>query len=456
MELSFHGAVSEVTGSCILCKTVDGAGKPHTFLIDCGMFQGEHMCGSKNLDPFQFDPKTLEAVYVTHPHADHTGRLPKLVREGYTGKIYMTHPCAGLTKLVLEDAYHIMKEEAEKCGSSLLYELEDLLRVFQFVEGISYHQDLMPAPGIVVRFHDAGHVLGSSYISIDAEGKRVVFSGDIGNDDVPILPSTDPISHADVVVCESTYGNRVHEPMTERQSKLRAAIEETLKQNGVLLIPAFSIERTQELLYALDQILEHELKTNIPIYLDSPMAIKATQLYRDYKQYLRFDAPILGEGDRDFFSFKNLRETLTVEDSKTINDLPKPKVIIAGSGMMSGGRIMHHLMRYLSDPSTILLIIGYQADGTIGRQIFNKAESVTIFGKRIDVRAQVMAIGAFSAHGDRNKLTRWLHPEDGNIPKKIFLVHGDTDAKTAFAEHLRNELATEVVIPEYHSVMSIV
>lgn len=449
MKLSFHGAAREVTGSCALLKTKDSDGKEHQFLFDCGMFQGEHMCGTRNMDAFAFDPKKIEAVFVTHPHADHTGRLPKLVDEGYSGPIYMTEPCAGLSKLVLEDAHHIMTEESEKCGSSVLYELPDLLKAFELVKTVGYHEEINPASGMKVYFHDAGHVLGSAYITIETEGKRFVFSGDIGNDDVPILPSTEPISRADIVICESTYGHRVHEPMTERTTKLRAAIERTIKNKSVLLIPAFSIERTQELLYALNEILEHDLKTNIPIFLDSPMAIKATQLYRDFKQYLEFDTPILRENDRDFFSFKNLRETLTVAESKSINDVPAPKVIIAGSGMMSGGRIMHHLIRYLSDPKTTLLIIGYQAKGTIGRRIYEGAKKVVIYGEEVKVGAQTDAIGAFSAHGDQNKLTRWLHPEDGKIPSKIFLTHGDPEAKEVFATHLRHELKTEVVIPEY-------
>ncbi len=451
MKISFHGAAEGVTGSCTLLKTKDTSGKEHQFLFDCGMFQGEHMCGTSNMDTFGFDPKQIEAVFVTHPHADHTGRLPKLVSEGFSGPIYTTPPCAGLAKLVLEDAHHIMSEEAEKCGSSVLYELDDLQTTFKSVKMVGYHEEINPAPGMKVYFHDAGHVLGSAYITIETEGKRVVFSGDIGNDDVPILPKTEPISRADIVICESTYGHRVHEPMAERQTKLRAALERTIANKSVLLIPAFSIERTQELLYALDQILEHDLKTNIPIFLDSPMAIKATQLYRDFKQYLQFDTPILGEGDRDFFSFKNLRETLTVAESKSINDVPPPKVIIAGSGMMSGGRIMHHLIRYLPNPKTTLLIIGYQAKGTIGRRIYEGAKKVVIYGEEVKVGAQTDGIGAFSAHGDMNKLTRWLQPEDGKIPSKIFLTHGDPEAKEIFATHLRHELKTEVVIPDYKS-----
>jgi metallo-beta-lactamase family protein len=449
MELSFHGATREVTGSCFLLRALDSNKKEHQFLIDCGMFQGEHLCGGKNFEPFDFDAKQVEAVFVTHPHADHTGRLPKLFKAGFEGPVYMTHPCIGLSKLVLEDAHHIMKEESEKCGSSVLYEMEDLLNAFDSVNGVAYHEELDIAPGISVMFHEAGHVLGSAFISVEAEGKRIVFSGDIGNDDVPILPDTEIISHADIVVCESTYGHRVHEPVSERESKLKAAIEQTLKDRSVLLIPAFSIERTQELLYALNQILEHDLVTSCPIFLDSPMAIRATQLYRDFKEYLEFDASILQEADRDFFSFKNLRETLTVDESKKINDTPPPKVIVAGSGMMSGGRIMHHLIRYLSDPKTTLLIIGYQAKGTIGRKIYEGAKRVIIYGEEVRVNARTTAIGAFSAHGDMNKLTRWLHPEDGKIPQKVFLVHGDLEAQEVFATHLRHELKTEVVIPEF-------
>ncbi len=455
MNISFHGAVREVTGSCNLLNVKDDQGQEHRFLIDCGMFQGEHMCGDKNMIPFAFDPKKIEAVFITHPHADHTGRLPKLVDGGFQGSIYMTHPCAGLSKIVLEDAYHIMTEEAQRCGSSVLYGLDDLIKTFQLVKGITYHEEILPAPGIKIYFHDAGHVLGSAYISVEAEGKRLIFSGDIGNDDVPILPKTEPISRATAVVCESTYGHRVHEPMTERQTKLREAIEHTMTHKSVLLIPAFSIERTQELLYELDRMLENDLHTNMPIYLDSPMAIRATQLYRDFKQYLRFDTPIAQSADKDFFSFKNLRETLSVDESKTINDAPAPKVIIAGSGMMNGGRIMHHLLRYLSDPTTIVLIIGYQAHGTLGRRIYEGAKKVHIYGKTIEVKAKTMAIGYFSAHGDLNKLTRWLQPENGKIPEKIFLTHGDAEAKEVFATHLRHDLGSEVIIPKFQGAYDV-
>lgn len=448
MKLTFHGATDEVTGSCMLLEVADSNGKPHRIVVDAGMIQGERLCGTKNLVPFGFDPRTVEAVFVTHPHADHTGRLPKLIRDGYAGKITMTRPGLALTRIVLEDAFHIMSENAEKCGDPLVYSEEDLDLLISRSEGVGYHQAITVAPGVTVTFHDAGHVLGSAYISVDAEGKRLVFSGDIGNDHVPILPPTEPISHADFVVCESTYGDRLHEGRAERVQKLREILERTVARGGVLMIPSFSIERTQELLYELDQILLHEMRLNAPIFLDSPMAIRATEIYRNFSEYLQFDADILKEADRDFFSFPNLRETLNVDASKQINDVKGAKVIIAGSGMMTGGRIMHHLMRYLPDPNNALLIIGYQAGGTLGRKLFDKEKEVVIFGKPVQVRCQVEAIGSFSAHGDRDKLTRWLKPEEGPVPKKVLLSHGDPDAKIKFAEHLRGALKTEVVIPK--------
>jgi len=448
MRLSFFGAAREVTGSCVRVEVADAEGKARQMLIDCGLFQGEQAAAGKNGEPFGFDPKALNAVFVTHAHADHTGRLPKLIKEGYAGAFYMTEPTLALTRLVLEDAFQIMQQEAEESGAPLLYSKEDLESALANMRPVNYHQAIEFAQGISVMFHDAGHILGSAYISVEAEGKRVIFSGDIGNNDVPILPETEPISRADAVVCESTYGDRLHESAEERSTKLRAAIEQTVKNRGVLLIPAFSIERTQELLYEIHLLLER-FKTNVPIYLDSPMAIRATQAYRHFKQFLQFDAPIFGEQGHDFFSFPNLRETLTIDESKVINDAKRPKIIIAGSGMMTGGRILHHLSRYVNQKFAMILIIGFQAAGTLGRRIFNKEPQVTIFGQRFDLRATVKAIGAFSAHGDQAKLARWLHPDEGPVPKKVLLVHGDWGVQEAFAEHLRTALAgSEITIPE--------
>lgn len=441
MRVTFHGAVTGVTGSCHLLET---GGK--RLLIDCGMFQGEQFCDERNLEPFAFDPKTIDAVFITHPHADHTGRLPKLVKEGFHGPIYFLEPAKALTKIVLEDAFNIMEDNHRRYGQPMGYAKVDLDSALAQSEITGYHHEI-PVGEATVMFHDAGHILGSSYLTIKSEGKTIVFSGDIGNDDIPILPPTEPISQADFVVCESTYGHRKHESPTERHDKLKQAMVETVKQKGVLIIPAFSIERTQEILYYFNNILQTELHTTVPIFLDSPMAIRATQVYRDYQNYLRFDRPILSEPDRDFFSFPNLHETLTADESRAINPVPKPKIIVAGNGMMNGGRIIHHLRRYLPDPKSHVLIIGFQARRTLGRQIYEGASKVQILGETVRVRARVTAIGAFSAHGDMDKLTRWLQPEDKVMPKRIFLVHGDPEAKEVFAVHLRHELRTQVEIP---------
>lgn len=448
MRLSFHGAVEEVTGSCFLLET-----ETAKILVDCGMKQGERVCVMRSLEPFGFDVTALDAVFVTHAHFDHTGRLPELIKLGYTGPIYLTAPTKALADIILEDSLKIMAENAERCGDPVPWESVDKQRAVAQMKGIGYHTEFEPAPGIKAMFHDAGHILGSSYLSLDFEAQlnahgqptRVVFSGDIGNDNVPILPPTEPIERADIVVCESTYGNSIHEPATTRRTALVEFSHKILKQGGTLIIPAFSIERTQEILYELDGLLNEKKIPEVPIYLDSPMAIRATEVYRHYKQYLHFDHPVLG-ADNDFFSFPSLRETMSVEESKLINDDKRPKIILAGNGMMTGGRVMHHLRRYISDPVSGVLIVGYQAQGTLGRKILEHQKNVRIYGQPYDVRAQVLAIDAYSAHGDKTKLLHWLHPNQDAI-EKIFLVHGENDVKAAFAEYLRSSLSAEVIIP---------
>jgi metallo-beta-lactamase family protein len=450
MKISFHGAVRGVTGSCFLLET--GSGR---LLFDCGMFQGWKFAEERNAEPFNFDPSTIDAVFVTHAHTDHTGRLPKLVHDGFNAPIYMTPPTRPLTRLILEDSYHIMKENNKRDQDKMLYDEGDVDKVMTLTHSVNYHHAIEVLPGVTVMFHDAGHILGSAYITVETEGKRILFSGDVGNAETPILPDPERISSADILITETTYGNRIHEAPEERRKKLKEALLRTIRHKGVLMIPSFSVERTQELLFELDQILLHEMSTDIPIFLDSPLSIKATAVYRHYQNYLRFNADILEEPDRDFFSFPNLRETLTREESMQINDVPGPKIIIAGSGMMHGGRIMHHLKRYLQSADNHLLIIGYQVEGTLGRRLLDGAKEVKIYGDKIQVQAHVNAIGAFSAHGDQRQLTSWYHTEDNVLPKKIFLVHGDEKVKNDFAVHLGKTIDTEIIIPEFESVHEI-
>ena len=443
MKLSFHGGVRGVTGSCILIETSKAK-----LLIDCGMFQGERTAGKKNLEPFGFDAASIDAVVVSHTHYDHTGRIPKLYKEGFTGDVYMTPPTKSLSKLVLEDALHVMADNAHRTGDPILFSKDDLDNMFAHTKGLNYHTEFEPAPGMSVMFHNAGHILGSAYITVDVEGKRILFSGDIGNETVPILPDTEPIERADVIICESTYGDKEHEPMKTREEKLIAFSTKILNRGGTLIIPAFSIERTQELLYALDELVDRSLIPDVPIYLDSPLAIRATQVYRDFKTHLQFDRDVFSSPDRDFFSFKRLKETLSVDSSKMINKDQRAKIIIAGSGMMTGGRVVHHLRKYLSNPKNGVLIIGYQAEGTLGRQIFNGAKKVKIFREDVHVKAQVSAIGSFSAHGDRKKLAKWLQPKQGPAAQ-VYLVHGDPETKVSFRIYLEDHIKSEVLIPEF-------
>ena len=451
MKLSFHGGVRGVTGSCFLLEFSHGK-----ILIDCGMFQGERMVAQENLDELGFDAESITAGIITHAHYDHTGRYPLITKHGFRGPIYCTPPTKALTTIVLEDAQHVMAENARRNGDEVLFSPADVKQMISQMKGVNYHTQFEVLPGIHVMLHDAGHILGSAFVTIDVpasetssgEPMRLVFSGDLGNEEVPILPDTEPIHKADVVVCETTYGNRDHEPVPHRNKELVEMVSSIVNHGGTLLIPAFSIERTQELLYELDQLADDDILPKVPVYLDSPLAIRATEIYRHFKSYLRFDRPIGASPDKDFFSFPRLVETLSMDASKKINGDDGPKIIIAGSGMMTGGRILHHLKRYLPDPKSGVLIIGYQAEGTLGRRIKEGAESVTIHEQPVEVNAKVKAIGSFSAHGDRNKLRRWLKPEEGRV-KKIFLVHGDEAVKPEFKAFLEEEIDSKVIIPQY-------
>ncbi|MDO8499459.1 MAG: MBL fold metallo-hydrolase [bacterium] len=452
MKLSFFGAAGEVTGSSSLLE--DGE---HKILVDCGMFQGSHFNDEKNQDPLPYDATTITAVVVTHAHLDHVGRLPMVARGGYAGHFFATPATIELAKIVMEDAWHIMKENHRKYGTPILYDMEDVAVVVQMFHAVDYGNTfVIPAfdrrslgeggSGIQgsgkteasLTFHDAGHIFGSSFIEINVGGKTIVFSGDVGNVNLPIVRDTDSLPpNVDVLICESTYGNRVHESAHGHREIFEKVLLESVRAGGVIMIPAFSLERTQELLYDMHEMIEiKKTMPRVPIFLDSPMAIHAIPTYKKYTQYYDVEATKLLREGRDFFEFPGLTLTETRDQSKQINSVPGTKIIIAGSGMMTGGRIQHHAMRYLPDKNSTLLIVGYQARGTVGRQILEGASEVNIFGERIPVRCQVRPIGALSAHADQIKLANWAK-SSGHFPKKIFLNHGEPDAAGALAEKLR-------------------
>ncbi len=440
-KVTFFGAAQQVTGSCHLVE--DG---PLRFLIDCGLYQGTKFADENNRGDFPFDPHSLDAVLVTHAHMDHIGRLPKLVKEGYHGPIYATPATRDFAEILYEDSAEIMEEDARRSGIKAIFEPEDIPRAMNRFVTVAYHEPIVLAGGWLATFWDAGHILGSGIIELRKGTERLIFSGDLGNPPVPILARTESPDGATLVVMESTYGDRQHEDTQTRESLLKDAILQTVNRGGVLMIPSFALERTQELLYYFNHLEEQKLIPPVPIYLDSPLAIHATKIFVDHPELWSSQARAEFKSD-DFFNFPGLHMTATREESRTINAVPAPKIIIAGSGMLHGGRILHHAKRYLPDPHSMLLIIGYQAAGTLGRVLLGGAKHVRIHGEPIFVRAQVKAIGAFSAHADQAQLIHWLkgikHP-----PQQIALVHGEINRMRGLKHALEDDFRVPVVIPQ--------
>lgn len=443
MKLTFFGAAQEVTGSCYLLETTGAK-----ILVDCGMFQGSGEAEAKNHAAFGFKPADLAAVLITHGHLDHTGRIPKLVREGFSGNIYTTEPTADIAKLIWDDTLEVMSYEQKKTGTEPLYDEHDVKQAGKLFHGLSYGQRTQVAPGVFATWHDAGHILGSAFIELEADGKRIVFSGDLGNAGVPILRDLEQLPAVDLLLMESTYGGHVHEDPGTRVEQLRQIIIRTVKARGVLMIPAFAIERIQEILYEMSTLVRDGKIPHVPIYLDSPLAIKVTEVFNHFPEYFDGEAlKRLSSGD-DFFEFPDLESTPRGEDSRRINDIPAPKVIIAGAGMMTGGRIMHHLRRYLSKRNSTVLIVGYQAQGTLGRKLLDGVTPVSIYGDKIDVKANIEKIGGYSAHADRARLVEWLQQAKA-LPKRIVLIHGEPDSQGMLAQDILEKFSIKTEQPAF-------
>ncbi len=446
MKLTFFGAAHEVTGSCSLLE-VDS----YKILVDCGMFQGTPEQEAKN-PTLGFDPKIITHVLVTHAHLDHVGRLPLLVKQGFKGFFYMTPPTIQLARLIMEDAFQIMQYENRTTGRPILYSMQDVAAVIDQSKGIKYNEPVSLMAngfGVTATWHDAGHIFGSGFIEVKAHDKTIVFSGDVGNINVPILRDTEQLPiNIDVMVCESTYGDRLHENSATRDSVVEKMISESLRPKGTVLIPSFSLERTQELIYELNDLVDRQHRLpKVPIFVDSPLAIDALKVYREFPEYYDTAAEEYIKRGDDLFDFPGLTMTYTREESKKINNWPGTKIIIAGSGMMNGGRIMHHALRYLSDEKTTLLLIGYQSPGTVGRQLLDGARLVKIFDEKVFVRCTVKMVGSLSAHADQKKLISWLKKAQ---PKRVLLNHGEFGAASALATHLKTEgVNTEVAAPGF-------
>lgn len=502
ISIQFLGAAGCVTGSQFLVDI-----GPRRVLVDCGMFQGSPDEMERNAMPFAYDASRLDAVLLTHAHLDHCGRLPALTRAGYRGPIHATSATVDLAEIVLRDSaklqvewaerwnrHHAPKEAAGSNGATAsaggetddetlpqrlrsaapegrtearqpLYDEHDVDRTVEQMRGCDYGETVNVTDGVTATFHDAGHILGSAIIELsvtDGDARlTIVFSGDLGRSDTPILRDPTPLSHADYLLIESTYGNREHDDHDRAVEELATAINEVAHDHGVLLVPSFAIGRTQEVVWVLDGLVREGRIPRVPLYLDSPMASRATHVYYDHPEvYDEETRELLRAGDSPL-RYPGQQFTDTVEESKAIRYANRPIIVVASSGMLTGGRIMHHLKDFLPDPNCTLLFIGYQGEGTLGRHIQNGAKTARIDGTEVDVRCRVRSISGFSAHADEHELEAWLArfgasgPGGNGRPRTVFIVHGDPDAAEAFAARARGELGMSVHVPAHREIVSL-
>jgi len=459
MQIKFLGATTSVTGSCHLITTEN-----HKLLLDCGLFQGSNELEQLNWEPFDFNPEEIECVLLSHAHIDHCGRIPLLVKRGFRGRIYCTDATADLLTIMLRDCASIMEKEAEwtnrknmRAGGPLvepLYTMADVEAALSLVTPVLYNQLIALNGSLKAVFNDAGHILGSAIIELFIqEGDdvtKLVYSGDLGMKGRPILRDPTFIKKADFVIMETTYGSRVHESNSDSIDKLIEIILKTVRRGGNVIIPSFAVGRTQELIYQLNRFYEGHSEyqkelSSIMVYVDSPMATSATEIFRR-------NAQVFDEETREYIlrgdhplDFKNLKFTRSVEESVALNHDQNPKIIISSSGMCEAGRIKHHLKHNLWNPKSSIVFVGYQAEGTLGRSIVKGDKRVTIFGEKIQVEAEIYNLEGFSGHADRDGLLEWVSGFQKK-PGRIFLVHGEEEAKKAFAKTVKDALDIDCTV----------
>ena len=458
MDIQFLGAAKTVTGSNYLLTTDN-----YKVLIDCGLFQGSNEEERLNFKDFDFDPKEIDALILTHAHIDHSGRIPKLVKDGFRGKIISTKATYDLCEIMLLDSGKIHEQDAQwenkkrkRAGDSLiepLYTMEDAQNSLHYFEPYHYNQRITINDEVSIRFRDAGHILGSSILELwfddGTNNTKVVFSGDLGMPNRPIIRNPEYIEDADYLIMESTYGDTIHEPIEESTGKLIDIINKTAFRGGTVLIPSFAVGRTQELIYELNNYYEYgkvEEYMKIPIFIDSPMAVNATEVFQ--KNSSSFDEEtknLILSGDNPF-KFDNLRYVRTVEESIALNKADYPKVIISASGMATAGRIRHHLKHNLYNPLNSLVFVGYQAQGTLGRILLDGVNKVKLLGEEIKVGLEIYDLEGFSGHADQAVLLDWLS-KFKKKPKKVFLVHGEEDAAGALSKKIEDEFNIGTIIP---------
>jgi metallo-beta-lactamase family protein len=440
-KVTFHGGSGSVTGANFLLEA-DGK----KILIDCGLTQGFKVADDVNWDPFPYNASEIDILFVTHSHVDHVGRIPKLIHEGFRGKILSTEPTKAIAGPILEDTAGILSKNRE-FDLTKIYSVENQKLMMSLWQGFGYHQKIKITENLEVSFLDAGHILGSAMVEFIFNGKKILFTGDLGNSPSPLMPDTEKITDIDYLIMESVYGDRNHESRNDRRKNLERAIEDNYKRKGTLIIPTFSLERSQELLFELDELVENNRIPVMPIFFDSPLAIRLTEIFKNYKEYLNENARKAISSGEHIFDFPGLHSTLKSEESRIINTIPNPKVVIAGSGMSSGGRIVHHEQHYLPDSNNTILLMGYQSMGTPGRLIQEGIKKVRISGEDVDIRAHVITISGYSGHKDSDGLINFVE-DTAETLKKVFVVMGEPKSSLFLVQKLRDNLGIDAYAPE--------
>lgn len=440
--LHFYGGAGNVTGSNFLLES--GGVRA---LIDCGLTQGKDSAEGMNWEKFPFDPATIPFLFVTHAHIDHIGRIPKLMKDGFTGRIISTDATKALAEPLLLDAVELLEHEAEKHSREPLYTKDDIAKAMRHWEGTSYHTKIEVGEGITAEFLNAGHILGSSMIRFEREGKTLVFTGDLGGGNSPLLSETEDITGATYAVMESVYGDRVRTTDDNRREELEDMIEDTVGKGGTLLIPAFSTERTQDLLFEVRALMTEKRVPSVPVYIDSPLASKITAAYQAHPSYFSTAMEERIKGGEKIFEFPELKFVEDVEESSRVSTLAGPKIIIAGSGMSNGGRVHMHQEHMFNDPDSTLLIVGYQAAGSLGRRLIEGDRNVFLRGKKIHVRCNIKAIYGYSAHMDGEQLLEFVN-KTGKSLQEVFVVMGEPSSASFLAQRIRDYLGIKATTPE--------
>ena len=463
MRIRFLGATGDVTGSAYHVIT-----RRASVLVDCGMYQGGKDAGTKNRRKGNIEGGRLDAVVLTHCHLDHVGRLPLLVKAGYEGPIYGTRPTFDIAALILKDSLYLMNADLERQNTRRmragleplepLYEEKHVRGLRPLTRPMAYDQPVEIAPGVVARLVDAGHVIGSASVELTVEEggrkKVVVFSGDLGPRGAPLLNDPAPFKQADAVIMESTYGDRTHRSLRETAIEAREIIKKAIARRAKILVPVFAVGRTQVLLYLLSTAFKNKTLPRFPIYLDSPMAIEATKVYGRYAELFDSEAKAMIKSGELRAGLQNVKVCATGRDSRRLNDVPGPCLIMAGSGMCSGGRIVHHLRNNLYKPETAVMIVGFQSPGTLGRRLVDGEKEVTIFGEPVAVRASVHTLGGFSAHADQTGLLEWVGAVAPSRPR-VIVTHGEDRARATFSRLIRSRYGLKPEVPNLGDVIEV-